>query len=129
MEAVFRSSGYMLTCLVVPKSITAYPQVLHDCITVATSEVNWKHGKTRLSSHHYCKQIDFTKSGKAKDQGDGNMVRMMVSLFNLNHLNLEKWFIPSSNEMGQILCKDPEVLDSGAHEILPRLSKEKLHSS
>ncbi|KAM7258434.1 hypothetical protein ACFE04_014175 [Oxalis oulophora] len=33
------------------------------------------------------------------------------------------WFIPSSNEKGQILCRDPEVLDVGAHELLPRLFK------
>ncbi|KAI4345680.1 hypothetical protein L6164_012780 [Bauhinia variegata] len=39
------------------------------------------------------------------------------------------WFIPSSNEMGQTLCRNPEVLDIGAHEVLPRLLKEKLSSS
>ncbi|KAG2728192.1 hypothetical protein I3760_01G194000 [Carya illinoinensis] len=36
------------------------------------------------------------------------------------------WFIPSSNEMGQTLCREPEVLDISAHEVLPRLFKEKL---
>ncbi|RYR73836.1 hypothetical protein Ahy_A02g008350 isoform B [Arachis hypogaea] len=30
------------------------------------------------------------------------------------------WFIPSSNEKGQTLCRDPDGLDIGAHEILPR---------
>ncbi|KAF7806891.1 stress-induced-phosphoprotein 1-like [Senna tora] len=39
------------------------------------------------------------------------------------------WFIPSSIEMGQILCRNPEVLDIGAHELLPRLFKEKRQSS
>ncbi|KAF3456947.1 hypothetical protein FNV43_RR01601 [Rhamnella rubrinervis] len=35
------------------------------------------------------------------------------------------WFIPSSNEFGQTLCRDPEVLDITAHEVLPRLFKDK----
>ncbi|XP_078442642.1 tetratricopeptide repeat (TPR)-like superfamily protein [Wolffia australiana] len=35
------------------------------------------------------------------------------------------WFIPSSTEKGVTLCKDPEPLDVNAHEILPRLFKEK----
>ncbi|KAE9622024.1 hypothetical protein Lal_00033088 [Lupinus albus] len=39
------------------------------------------------------------------------------------------WFIPSSNEKGQTLCRDPEVLDIGVHEVLPRLFKEKLPNS
>ncbi|KAB2043544.1 hypothetical protein ERO13_D01G021900v2 [Gossypium hirsutum] len=39
------------------------------------------------------------------------------------------WFISSSNEMGKTLCRDPEVLDIGAHEVFPRLFKEKLSSS
>ncbi|XP_059448560.1 uncharacterized protein LOC132179798 [Corylus avellana] len=39
------------------------------------------------------------------------------------------WFIPSSNEMGQTLCRDPEVLDISAHEVLPRLFKETLSNS
>ncbi|XP_072065377.1 uncharacterized protein [Arachis hypogaea] len=39
------------------------------------------------------------------------------------------WFIPSSNEKGQTLCRDPDGLDIGAHEILPRLFKENLPSS
>ncbi|KAJ6725982.1 TPR REPEAT CONTAINING PROTEIN [Salix purpurea] len=36
------------------------------------------------------------------------------------------WFIASSNEKGQTLCRDPEILDISAHEVLPRLFKEKL---
>ncbi|XP_030507177.1 uncharacterized protein LOC115722182 [Cannabis sativa] len=39
------------------------------------------------------------------------------------------WFVPSSNEQGQMLCRDPEILDIGAHEVLPRLYKEKRSSS
>lgn len=39
------------------------------------------------------------------------------------------WFIPSSNEKGQILCRDPEILDVGAHEVVPRLFKEKTSQS
>ncbi|KAK6913978.1 Tetratricopeptide repeat 1, partial [Dillenia turbinata] len=34
------------------------------------------------------------------------------------------WFIPSSMEKGQTLCRDPEALDIGLHEVLPRLFKE-----
>ncbi|KAI5580244.1 hypothetical protein POPTR_008G156500v4 [Populus trichocarpa] len=36
------------------------------------------------------------------------------------------WFIASSNEKGQTLCRDPEILDISAHEVLPRLFKEKM---
>ncbi|KAK9160898.1 hypothetical protein Syun_007239 [Stephania yunnanensis] len=36
------------------------------------------------------------------------------------------WFISSSTEKGQILCRDPDALDVNAHEILPRLFKESL---
>ncbi|XWS13700.1 hypothetical protein CRYUN_Cryun36dG0060300 [Craigia yunnanensis] len=39
------------------------------------------------------------------------------------------WFISSSNEMGKTLCRDPEVLDMGTHEVLPRLFKEKFSNS
>lgn len=39
------------------------------------------------------------------------------------------WFISSSNEMGKTLCRDPEVLDVSAHELMPRLFKEYLSSS
>ncbi|CAA7404015.1 unnamed protein product [Spirodela intermedia] len=35
------------------------------------------------------------------------------------------WFIPSSTEKGLILCKDPEPLDASAHEVLPRLFKDR----
>uniref|UniRef100_A0A7N0VIS4 Uncharacterized protein n=1 Tax=Kalanchoe fedtschenkoi TaxID=63787 RepID=A0A7N0VIS4_KALFE len=38
--------------------------------------------------------------------------------------NLRKlWFIPSSTEKGQVLCRDPEVLDITAHELLPKIFK------
>ncbi|KAK9137441.1 hypothetical protein Sjap_008035 [Stephania japonica] len=33
------------------------------------------------------------------------------------------WFISSSTEKGQTLCRDPDALDVNAHEILPRLFK------
>ncbi|KAI5649221.1 hypothetical protein M9H77_35226 [Catharanthus roseus] len=33
------------------------------------------------------------------------------------------WFVPSSNEKGQSLCRDPVLLDITAHELLPRLFK------
>ncbi|KAK4797914.1 hypothetical protein SAY86_030240 [Trapa natans] len=39
------------------------------------------------------------------------------------------WFIPSSTEKGKPLCKEPVVLDISAHELIPRLFKEKLVSS
>ncbi|KAF2284262.1 hypothetical protein GH714_020124 [Hevea brasiliensis] len=39
------------------------------------------------------------------------------------------WFIPSTSEKGQTLCRDPEPLDISAHEVLPRLFKEKLANS
>ncbi|XP_023515089.1 RNA polymerase II-associated protein 3-like [Cucurbita pepo subsp. pepo] len=39
------------------------------------------------------------------------------------------WFVPSSNELGRPLCRDPEVLDIGAHELIPRIFKEKLPST
>lgn len=34
------------------------------------------------------------------------------------------WFIPSSSEKGQKLCRDPVALDIDVHEILPRLFKK-----
>lgn len=34
------------------------------------------------------------------------------------------WFIPCTNEKGKALCRDPEALDIGAHELLPRLFKD-----
>ncbi|XP_023006740.1 stress-induced-phosphoprotein 1-like [Cucurbita maxima] len=39
------------------------------------------------------------------------------------------WFVPSSNELGRPVCRDPEVLDIGAHELLPRIFIEKLPST
>ncbi|XP_042514629.1 U-box domain-containing protein 70 [Macadamia integrifolia] len=39
------------------------------------------------------------------------------------------WFIPSSTEKGQTFCRDPEVLDVSAHEVLPRLFKETFSNS
>lgn len=39
------------------------------------------------------------------------------------------WFVPSSSELGRPLCRDPEVLDIAAHELLPRIFKEKLLST
>ncbi|CAI9118398.1 OLC1v1019963C1 [Oldenlandia corymbosa var. corymbosa] len=34
------------------------------------------------------------------------------------------WFVPSSTENGQILCRDPVALDISAHELIPRIFKE-----
>ncbi|PKA59741.1 Heat shock protein STI [Apostasia shenzhenica] len=34
------------------------------------------------------------------------------------------WFVQSSTEMGQTVCKNPELLDVGLHEVFPRLFKE-----
>ncbi|KAL6522672.1 hypothetical protein OROHE_016519 [Orobanche hederae] len=34
------------------------------------------------------------------------------------------WFVPSSNEKGQMLCRDPVALDIGVHEIIHRVFKE-----
>ncbi|KAL3649004.1 hypothetical protein CASFOL_005407 [Castilleja foliolosa] len=34
------------------------------------------------------------------------------------------WFVPSSNEKGQTLCRDPVALDIDVHEIIPRVFKE-----
>ncbi|XP_042391614.1 RNA polymerase II-associated protein 3-like [Zingiber officinale] len=34
------------------------------------------------------------------------------------------WFVPSSTEGSQTLCRNPEVLDISAHEVLPRIFKE-----
>ncbi|KAK1287870.1 hypothetical protein QJS10_CPB19g00888 [Acorus calamus] len=36
------------------------------------------------------------------------------------------WFVPSSTEKGRALCRDPELVDVSAHELLPRLFKEHL---
>ncbi|XP_050373493.1 uncharacterized protein LOC126791130 [Argentina anserina] len=45
------------------------------------------------------------------------------------HFLRKLWFIPSSNELGQTLCRDPEDLDISAHELIPRLYKEKSSKS
>ncbi|KAB5537876.1 hypothetical protein DKX38_015409 [Salix brachista] len=42
-----------------------------------------------------------------------------------SHFMRKIWFIATTNEKGQTLCRDPDVLDIGAHEVLPRLFKEK----
>ncbi|XP_026662852.1 uncharacterized protein LOC103713346 isoform X2 [Phoenix dactylifera] len=34
------------------------------------------------------------------------------------------WFVPSLAEKGRTLCRNPEALDIGAHEVFPRLFKE-----
>ncbi|KAL1806514.1 hypothetical protein ACET3Z_029582 [Daucus carota] len=34
------------------------------------------------------------------------------------------WFIPSSNEKGQVLCRDPVTLDISVHEVFPRIFKD-----
>lgn len=39
------------------------------------------------------------------------------------------WFVPSSIERGQTLCRNPEDLDIGAHEVIPRLFKQILSNS
>ncbi|KAL0414491.1 UNVERIFIED_CONTAM: Stress-induced-phosphoprotein 1 [Sesamum radiatum] len=45
--------------------------------------------------------------------------------FQLESPSLRKiWFIPSSTEKGQTLCRDPVALDIGVHEILPRVFKQ-----
>lgn len=36
------------------------------------------------------------------------------------------WFVPSSSEKGKFLCRDPEKLDVGVHEVLPRIFKDAL---
>ncbi|CAD6269630.1 unnamed protein product [Miscanthus lutarioriparius] len=34
------------------------------------------------------------------------------------------WFVPSTKEKGRTLCRSPEALDIGIHEVLPRIFKE-----
>ncbi|RLM99567.1 hypothetical protein C2845_PM06G33410 [Panicum miliaceum] len=34
------------------------------------------------------------------------------------------WFVPSTKEKGRTLCRSPETLDIGIHEVLPRIFKE-----
>ncbi|KAJ0735323.1 putative tetratricopeptide-like helical domain superfamily [Helianthus annuus] len=36
----------------------------------------------------------------------------------------KEWFIPSSSEKGQILCRDPVALDISAHEVIPKIFKD-----
>lgn len=56
-------------------------------------------------------------------QQDGFFVQ-----FESPHLR-KLWFVPCGNEKGKTLCRDPEVLDIGAHEVLPRLFKETTSNS
>ncbi|KAI3993107.1 hypothetical protein MKX01_009850 [Papaver californicum] len=39
------------------------------------------------------------------------------------------WFIPSSTEKGRTICRNPEVLDVGVHEVIPRIFKETTSST
>nr|AIZ68163.1 tetratricopeptide repeat protein 1-like protein [Albuca bracteata] len=34
------------------------------------------------------------------------------------------WFVPSTSEKGQTLCRDPAALDVSIHEVIPRIFKE-----
>uniref|UniRef100_K3Z8A0 Uncharacterized protein n=1 Tax=Setaria italica TaxID=4555 RepID=K3Z8A0_SETIT len=34
------------------------------------------------------------------------------------------WFVPSTKEKGRTLCRSPETLDIGIHEVIPRIFKE-----
>ncbi|WOL07973.1 small glutamine-rich tetratricopeptide repeat-containing protein beta isoform X1 [Canna indica] len=77
-------------CLVVPKSVMAYPQVWKG-----QGSRKWKLG-----------------------QNDGFFVQFESPLLR------KLWFIPSSTEKGQTICRNPEVLDISAHEVLPRIFKE-----
>ncbi|KAI7757993.1 hypothetical protein M8C21_018714 [Ambrosia artemisiifolia] len=36
----------------------------------------------------------------------------------------KEWFIPSSSEKGQVLCRDPVALDINAHEVIPKIFKD-----
>ncbi|XP_043693435.1 U-box domain-containing protein 70 [Telopea speciosissima] len=56
-------------------------------------------------------------------QSDGFFVQFELPVFR------KLWFIPSSTEKGQTFCRDPEVLDVNAHEVLPRLFKETFSNS
>ncbi|MQL97020.1 hypothetical protein Taro_029704 [Colocasia esculenta] len=66
--------------------------------------------------------------GKDKDQENGNMDTVMVSLFSLSPLHSLS-LQPRMKEKGVIKWKkevrDPEVLDVSAHEVIPRLFKER----
>ncbi|MBA0849848.1 hypothetical protein Goshw_021481 [Gossypium schwendimanii] len=108
-------------CLVAPKSIIAYPQVTSylrtsESLIQCPSLQVWKGQGSRKWKH---------------GQHDGFFVQFESPLLR------KLWFISSSNEMGKTLCspnifayfRDPEVLEIGAHEVLPRLFKEKPSSS
>lgn len=51
-------------------------------------------------------------------QSDGFFVQFET------HSVRKLWFVPSANEKGQSLCRDPVTLDITAHEVLPRLFKQ-----
>ncbi|KAK1379986.1 U-box domain-containing protein 70 [Heracleum sosnowskyi] len=51
-------------------------------------------------------------------QSDGFFVQFESSLVR------KLWFIPSSNEKGQVLCRDPVALDISVHEVFPRIFKD-----
>ncbi|XP_023743034.1 uncharacterized protein LOC111891191 [Lactuca sativa] len=51
-------------------------------------------------------------------QSDGFFVQFESPLLR------KEWFISSSSEKGQILCKDPVALDISAHEVLPRIFRD-----
>ncbi|XP_076912563.1 uncharacterized protein LOC143570936 [Bidens hawaiensis] len=36
----------------------------------------------------------------------------------------KEWFVPSSSEKGQVLCRDPVALDISAHEVIPKIFKD-----
>ncbi|PWA69985.1 tetratricopeptide repeat (TPR)-like superfamily protein [Artemisia annua] len=36
----------------------------------------------------------------------------------------KEWFIPSSSEKGQVLCRDPVALDISAHEVIPKIFRD-----
>ncbi|XP_071690145.1 uncharacterized protein [Rutidosis leptorrhynchoides] len=36
----------------------------------------------------------------------------------------QEWFIPSSSEKGQVLCREPVSLDISAHEVIPRIFRD-----
>ncbi|XP_022138536.1 RNA polymerase II-associated protein 3 [Momordica charantia] len=50
-------------------------------------------------------------------QHDGFFIQLEAPLLR------KLWFVPSSSELGRPLCRDPEVLDISAHELLPRIFK------
>ncbi|MBA0791737.1 hypothetical protein Gohar_016302, partial [Gossypium harknessii] len=101
-------------CLVAPKSIIAYPQWTRRCL----ESLSILHAISSPSITVYIKVWKGQGSRKWKHgQHDGFFVQFESPLLR------KLWFISSSNEMGKTLCRDPEVLDIGAHEVLPRLFK------